>query len=426
MASFIPLNGTTRLEERFEKLACEWIPAQQSVFQFSNFCFLAAFIVPRSYKLSVLSLRASLFLGFILSSIWASTDVCAMDALIWYCLMALVNGVYTVKLCKKFMPPTLSTELMELYLRVLKPLKISQKHFRELTREASIMELTPGQCYAVEDVTASNERLSILLRGRFNVTCEGTQLHHINAYQFVDSPEWMASYLMHSEPLFQVTITAAEDCVYLCWQIPKLNRILQHRPQLLAVFSSIIGKDVTHKMYSLNEQLGQAKSYDDQTRAAHNDHWRQAIYRSVSFDALNTGTKGTVRSDAWKRYRQRKTSIFSYNSDDTSRGQRNRKCWIPIVSATQIATNTPFMSMDGQSGTTSGTDDENEIILPVQSGDIPLYRLGGKQSIALIPVVMPVVPNTAGLNHNAQRLASMRRHSSHHSNREVKFNETIL
>ncbi|XP_050548332.1 blood vessel epicardial substance-like, partial [Daktulosphaira vitifoliae] len=108
---------------------------------------------------------ASLFLGFILSSIWASTDVCAMDALIWYCLMALVNGVYTVKLCKKFMPPTLSTELMELYLRVLKPLKISQKHFRELTREASIMELTPGQCYAVEDVTASNERLSILLRG---------------------------------------------------------------------------------------------------------------------------------------------------------------------------------------------------------------------------------------------------------------------
>lgn len=64
-------------------------------------------------------------------------------------------------------------------------------------------------------------------------------------------------------------------------------------------------------MYSLNEQLGQAKSFDDQTRAAHNDHWRQAIYRSVSYDAVNTGTKGTVRSNTWKRYRDRKASLFA-------------------------------------------------------------------------------------------------------------------
>ncbi|CAI6351046.1 unnamed protein product [Macrosiphum euphorbiae] len=89
--------------------------------------------------------------------------------------------------------------------------------------------------------------------------------------------------------MFQVTITAAEDCVYLCWQLSKLNRIFKHRTQLHAVLTSIIGKDITHKMYSLNEQLGQAKSFDDQTRAARNDHWRQAIYRSVSYDAVNTG-----------------------------------------------------------------------------------------------------------------------------------------
>lgn len=73
----------------------------------------------------------------------------------------------------------------------------------------------------------------------------------------------------------------------------------------------VTGKDITHKMYSLNEQLGQAKSFDDQSRAARNDHWRQAIYRSVSFDAVNTGTKGTVRSNTWKRYRDRKASLFA-------------------------------------------------------------------------------------------------------------------
>jgi len=71
-------------------------------------------------------------------------------------------------------------------------------------------------------------------------------------------------------------------------------------------------------MYSLNEQLGQAKSFDDQTRAAHNDHWRQAIYRSVSYDAVNTGTKGTVRSNAWKRYRDRKASLFADPVDSES------------------------------------------------------------------------------------------------------------
>jgi len=58
-ALFFPLNGSAVSGRTgpFEKSQCQWIPAQQSLFQFSNICFLTAFIVPRSYKLSVLSLR---------------------------------------------------------------------------------------------------------------------------------------------------------------------------------------------------------------------------------------------------------------------------------------------------------------------------------------------------------------------------------
>ncbi|KAL5244655.1 hypothetical protein ACI65C_012065 [Semiaphis heraclei] len=58
-ALFFPLNGSVvgGRTGPFEKSQCQWIPAQQSLFQFSNICFLTAFIVPRSYKLSVLSLR---------------------------------------------------------------------------------------------------------------------------------------------------------------------------------------------------------------------------------------------------------------------------------------------------------------------------------------------------------------------------------
>lgn len=39
---------------------------------------------------------------------------------------------------------------------------------------------------------------------RCSVTCESTQLHNINSYQFIDSPEWMATNLMHGETMFQV------------------------------------------------------------------------------------------------------------------------------------------------------------------------------------------------------------------------------
>lgn len=58
-ALFFPLNSTGAggRDAPYEKPVCQWIPAQQSLFQFSNICFLTAFIVPRSYKLSVLSLR---------------------------------------------------------------------------------------------------------------------------------------------------------------------------------------------------------------------------------------------------------------------------------------------------------------------------------------------------------------------------------
>lgn len=129
-----------------------------------------------------MSNRALLFLGFVISGLWASTDVCAVDALVWYGSLALINGVHTLKLCKKLMPPALSVELMELYLRVFKPLKVSQKHFRELTREAAIEELSSGECYAVEAVTACDQRLSILLRGRWVIrynSSAGTRCYRI-------------------------------------------------------------------------------------------------------------------------------------------------------------------------------------------------------------------------------------------------------
>lgn len=119
-----------------------------------------------------------------------------------------------------------------------------------------------------------------------------------------------------------------------------------------------------------------------------------------------------------------------------------RRCWIPVSTAQLSNSTTAYTSMDAQS---SSADDEREPMLPPGGGrpaddDIPLYRLdGAKQqpaaAVALIPVIVPVV-SVVGLQLDAAAVApaqqlrrpggSLRRHNSNASNREVKFDETVL
>lgn len=49
---------------------------------------------------------------------------------------------------------------------MFKPLRVSKKHFKELVREAQVVNLEKGDIYAVEDVSPADERLSILLKGK--------------------------------------------------------------------------------------------------------------------------------------------------------------------------------------------------------------------------------------------------------------------
>lgn len=57
--------------------------------------------------------------------------------------------------------------MTDLYLKLFKPLKVNKKHFQELTREARLVRLEAGEAYAIEDVTPADERLSILLKGKY-------------------------------------------------------------------------------------------------------------------------------------------------------------------------------------------------------------------------------------------------------------------
>ena len=115
---------------------------------------------------SVLALRTFLTAGFMLAALWAGITICALDAMLWCLALGLLNGIHSLILACRFLPPALSPELAELYLKLFKPYKVSKKHFQELAKEARILKLDSGQTYATEGVTPADERLSILLRGK--------------------------------------------------------------------------------------------------------------------------------------------------------------------------------------------------------------------------------------------------------------------
>ncbi|KAK0180117.1 hypothetical protein PV327_005791 [Microctonus hyperodae] len=309
----------------------EWEAAQHKLFQAANLFFTAAFLIPRSFKASVLALRTFLTAGFMLAALWAGITICALDAMLWCLALGLLNGIHSLILACRFLPPALSPELAELYLKLFKPYRVSKKHFQELAKEARILKLDPGQTYATEGVSPADERLSILLRGKLKVTCDGTHLHYVRSYQFVDSPEWEATH-ENIDDVFQVTIRAEESSTYICWTRLKLLRVLRHRPLLKVVLNTLIGKDITTKLYALNEQLaGVAAAHEN---AVSNPY--RGVARSMSVDAVNTETAGRVRSNTWKTQRR--------HSNPRSLPQTfSNQYWTPVV-ANHFPSTSPFIS----------------------------------------------------------------------------------
>ncbi|RZC39702.1 Popeye domain containing protein [Asbolus verrucosus] len=163
---FQTFNGSAGTETTSWALCKEWTPAQHPLFQTANFFFAAAFLVPGSFKQSVLIVRALLSVGYFFLTIWGGVEVCAPDILLWNSLLVVLNLTHTALLAWRFLPPTLTLELTDLYLKVFKPLRVSRKHFKELVKEARVMTLERGDIYAVEDVSPADERLSILLKGK--------------------------------------------------------------------------------------------------------------------------------------------------------------------------------------------------------------------------------------------------------------------
>ncbi|XP_047482145.1 blood vessel epicardial substance-like [Penaeus chinensis] len=316
----------------------EWTGATLTLFQVANFFCLLAFLVPHNFRLSALVMRAVLSVGILLFALWAALDICAADIFAWNLSFLVVNAAHVLHLTYTVWPPRVHQDLADLYAKVFKPLRVNRQNFSALVKEATLMRLEVGDTYAVEDATAADERLSILLSGKLRVSCDNTHLHNILPTHFIDSPEWEAC-ADDSDELFQVTIVAEEPSEYLCWSRPRLRHVLHLRPFLRAVMHNLIGKqwyayprraapltrappsppgkDITTKLYSQHEQLGVDGSGEAVGARAGagglgaEDVWRGAVQRSMSVDNVHTGTKGFVRSLAWRTSHRRTSGPYS-------------------------------------------------------------------------------------------------------------------
>lgn len=118
-------------------------------------------------------------------------------------------------------PPPVDGDLRQLYEKSFQPLLVERRLFNKFVKHAVKLELEKGKRYSVEGnwsnrrkiqgenetcglmanwirfwkclfagITMADERVSILLSGRLQVTCENVLLHYIQPTEFVDSPEY--------------------------------------------------------------------------------------------------------------------------------------------------------------------------------------------------------------------------------------------
>uniref|UniRef100_G3PLM9 POPDC1-3 domain-containing protein n=1 Tax=Gasterosteus aculeatus aculeatus TaxID=481459 RepID=G3PLM9_GASAC len=223
------------------------------LFHLASLSLLLGLVIPTTLALHMILLRLLLMTGCTLFIVWAALYRCNLDVMVWNVVFLVVNFMHLFFLLYKRRPIKIDRELQSVYKRMFEPLHVQEALFQRLTGQfCTIQTLKKGQVYAAEEKTSVDERLSILIKGKMKVLYRGHFLHNIYTNSFIDSPEFRSTE-MHRGEKFQVTIMAEENCKFLCWSRERLTYFLESDTFLNEVFRYLIGKDITNKLYSLND-----------------------------------------------------------------------------------------------------------------------------------------------------------------------------
>uniref|UniRef100_A0ABM0MA16 Popeye domain-containing protein 2-like n=1 Tax=Saccoglossus kowalevskii TaxID=10224 RepID=A0ABM0MA16_SACKO len=193
-------------------------------------------------------------IAFLLLAVWGWFYICSLGIFAWSLAYLCLNCANASYLFYRIRPVRLTQEQKDVYEAVFKPLKVPRHSYKKLCNIGRTASLTIGENYAIEGQTPCN-RLSLLVSGKVKVFCEGEFLHNILEHQFLDSPEWESYHNETNESdVFQVTLTATTYCRFMSWTRRNLQILLKEDEYLGTVFSNLIGKDITKKLYLLTER----------------------------------------------------------------------------------------------------------------------------------------------------------------------------
>ncbi|CAC5409873.1 BVES [Mytilus coruscus] len=234
-----------------------WTSPNHFLFQLANCVLLIALFAPDGKK-GILFMHGFFVLGFLLLSVWSWVVLCAPDFFSWNFSFMVLNAVQTLFLMYHIRPVKFCDELEQVYVALFQPMRIPRHLFKKLvsTDYCTLTSLHEGEAYATQGISKT-DRLGLLMSGKMNVYSHNNLLHQIHEKEFIDSPEFESG--IGGDEKYQVSIFAGSMCRYIFWSRHSLEYLLIKESYLANVFNIILGRDITNKLYALNEKVALRK-----------------------------------------------------------------------------------------------------------------------------------------------------------------------
>ena len=144
---------------------CNWLPANQFLFQLANIFLVFTYFVKPNGLFGLLQLRASLTMAGLCFGIWGGMVICSFDCMLWNSAFAVGNAIHLVYLMWKMTPKKFSDDQEALYMEIFKPVGVKRFQFQELVKIVKLISFHAGEYYAEQGITES-DHIGILLEGR--------------------------------------------------------------------------------------------------------------------------------------------------------------------------------------------------------------------------------------------------------------------
>lgn len=235
-------------------MGCDWGEANHTYFQLANMFLAFSYLVPNTLK-GLIILRLVLGLAGFFFAMWAAIILCSPDTFGWNIAFMFVNFGHVAYLAWSMRSIKFTEEHEVCYGSVFELLGVGRWQYNVLSQVGKVRELAKEEFYSKEEVTDGTD-ISILLHGSLKVMKGGRFIGRVKPYEFLDSPEWVAS--TQGGAAFPVTYEVSiisEGAVIISWNRNALVKVLRKQPFLKNIFDSIIGQDVAKKIFKQNKAM---------------------------------------------------------------------------------------------------------------------------------------------------------------------------